>query len=630
MASNMISAPERKVFYCHALRRGNLRDIGKFLYRYFSPWFHQWRWKHGIYFRRKSTRSSTTEEARSDFLSTRKWRGDFQSVQQSVRDKYRVIIPPVAPYAGTFRAAGGKRLPWPTGKVLFDDPEDAHSWHRLYWALEWQGKETADQLADWFGRKPDDISTHPYTTSERIRVILELLGTFPIPEYLAEKLVDQVYRDATRLHRNMEFHLGVHNHLLNNARALCAAGHFFNKEPEAGAWLDSARSIWDKYWLELILDDGFFAEQSTVYHVLLTRTLLEYFWDIRLSGRDLPQGMTEKALSMCRITNILVRPDGSIPVFGDVTPDMPLAWLRGLPVVCYAADLLKDEIRDNTDGYGGGASAFFKRHNRLSAARRKKTDPDQLWESELFPSGGFLFARHKSGDIELTAHGDLRTDIYGHGDSGRGSFEIWWAGRRIVVDGGVPTYSLDGTGIYFRGPAGQNVITIDGIAPSLVHYESDRFPEWYTSLNGPGEWDHGESYASYTWMGFGRYRLGLRWVRTWRWGDTSIKITDHLEGWNGTVDVRGYLHFGEDGWHAAASRYFRNTQCALRITSRQEVRVELITMPHAPEYGVVCDRAQGITVFSKAKLPFEMEWTFEFELEDHEGRCAGSPEYLTA
>jgi hypothetical protein len=222
----------------------------------------------------------------------------------------------------------------------------------------------------------------------------------------------------------------------------------------------------------------------------------------------------------------------------------------------------------------------------------------------------------------LTAHGDIRKTALGHGDTGRGSFEIWWAGRKIVVDGGVPAYSLSTKEKDSRGPSGQNVIAVEGIAPSLLHYQMDVFPRWYRELNGPGSWDKGESYATYTWQGFGRLRRDLRWTRMWQWQENRITITDRLAGAGGRLQLDAFMHFGENGWSMNGIGNVSSRGCTLNIHGSERVNIELQNMPYSPEYGVMIAHAQGILISSRVRLPFELNWTFEFDLQGNSLSCA--------
>jgi len=47
------------------------------------------------------------------------------------------------------------------------------------------------------------------------------------------------------------------------------------------------------------------------------------------------------------------------------------------------------------------------------------------------------------------------------------------------------------------------------------------------------------------------------------------------------------------------------------LRTSEFVEVRLGDMQYSPDYGVIED-SQGITVNGKVRLPFEMEWSFEF------------------
>jgi hypothetical protein len=509
------------------------------------------------------------------------------------------------------RGAGGRRLGWGSAASFHSDREDAHAWHRLYWLLEHWGAKAQAALARSLALWPDRYASHPYTTSERLRVVAEVLGTHgeALDTDLKRQLVARLHADATWLARNVERHLGAHNHVLNNARALCAAGYLLAGYPEAARWLATARALWDEFWPQLLLEDGVFAEQSSHYHVMLTRTLLEYLRDAQLSGRPLPTGMLYKGRAMCRVTNLLIRPDGTLPLFGDISPDQPTAWLRGLPQVAYRAGLLDTTPRDKERGYAAGASAFFRERREMS---QRPDGASGDWRVTLFPEGGLLFAENAELGVEVSAHGDPRPATACHGDTGRGSFEIWFRGRRVVVDGGVPTYDPGPVRQQFRGAAGQNVVAIGGVGPAILADDAQALPPWYVDSNGPGMWRLDTAKACFTWRGFGRCRPGLAWTRSWQWSGNRVAVEDRLTGWAGTARVEAWLHFGEQGWRALSRETFGTTGCMLRVEAPAGLAAALVRMPHATDYGVVID-GQGIYLRGRVALPSVWSWGFEFD-----------------
>jgi hypothetical protein len=544
------------------------------------------------------------------------WQTDLSQTACTAREWFRVDPPPRGSPDATLRAAGGRRTPLSGGAKRFDDVEDAHAWERLSWALEPGGPGTLAELARWLDAPLSEKARHPYTTSERICTLVQVLGTFgeSLPDDLARQVLRRLLDDAERLADRFEVHLGVHNHLLNNARALCAAGRLVSDHRKASLWLGRARETWDEIWPKLILDDGVFGEQSSYYHALLTRTLLDYVRDARHARRPLPAGMTEKARAMCRVTNALMRSDGSLPLFGDISPDLPMSWLRGLPRACERAGLLDEPARDPVPGYAAGASAYFHELASKTPAVSFAT-PVQGWRSSLFPSGGYLFAAHPTMSLELAAHGDPRPASFCHGDAGRGSFEIWFRGRRIVVDGGMPTYQPGVVREGFRGAAGQNVVSIDDLAPALLQDQVRDLPRWYVDSFEGGAWQSDSSSATFTWHGFRRYRPGLTWLRTFRWSGVRIDIQDRLEGWAGEARVEARVHFGERGWEHPAPGLFTIGGCRMRLAGPRDWPTTLVEMGHATDYGVLVD-GQGVRMSGSLKLPASWSWSFEFESGD--------------
>lgn len=551
-----------------------------------------------------------------DQPSSLDWQTDLSQAAGLAREWFRVDPPPSGSPDGTFRSAGGRRAPFPSEASRFGDVEDAHAWDRLSWALEPGSERTLAELSRWLDAPLSEQARHPYTTSERICTLAQILGTFgeSLPDDLGRQVLRRLLDDAESLANRFETHLGAHNHLLNNARALCAAGRLVSDRRKASLWLGRARETWDEFWPKLILDDGVFAEQSSHYHALLTRTLLDYVRDARDAGRPLPAGMTEKARAMCRVTNALMRSDGSLPLFGDISPDLPTSWLRGLPRACERAGLLDEPVRDPAPGYAAGASAFFREpaseSPTVSSAPRVPG-----WKSSFFPSGGLLFAAHPSMSLELAAHGDPRPASSCHGDAGRGGFEIWFRGRPIVVDGGMPTYRPGDVRESFRGAAGQNVVSIDDLAPALLLDQARDLPRWYVDSLEGGGWEVDSSSATFSWHGFRRRHPGLTWIRTFRWSGKRLDIQDRLEGWTGQAKVEARVHFGERGWEHPAHDLFTIDGCRVRLVAPRDWPIALVEMARATDYGVLVS-GQGVRMSGRLKLPASLSWTFEFDSGD--------------
>ncbi len=608
-----ISAYEKYSFLRASVKNGQILQFFELYGRSLKQDFRKWRWKNGISLRGHTP--APTEDAMpvaADHIC------DFERIKSQAEEFFQVQLPQCSPKGNqTFRAAGAQRKSWPEGTVCFNDIQNIHAWHRLYWALELSGPQLNTRLSRWLNSPTDLHSSHPYAVSERIAVITQILGTYTLSHDLSRKLVSQLKADADWLTEKIEYRLGIHNHLLNNARALWCAGMLFKGESQANNWINTARSIWDEFWPQLILEDGIFSEQSSHYHVLLTRTLLTYYFDAVMSNRKLSDETVQKAEKMCHVTNILIRSDGSIPLFGDISPDLPTSWLRGLSVVCQRSGLLNTLPRDKFDGYAAGANSFFKsRYDRsipLDDSKSRKDNDD--WNSDFFPNGGLLFARHNKYNLELIAHGDPGLHGAGHGDTGRGSFEIWMKGHRVVVDGGVPTYLMDDKCKEFRGYKGQNGIAINGIAPSLLHYEATDLPDWYCSKGQRGHWTENESSATFTWYGFMRHQEGLTWNRTWTWSENRINIIDSITGWAGKASVEGIVHFGENGWQLISPNHVRNSYSDLTVKASSNFNLSLDPLCHSSDYGILKTEQGLLLKMDHVQLPVSITWAFEFKID---------------
>lgn len=606
----MVSASEIRNFCFSGLKRLKIFNVFLILYKINKKKSQNWRWKYGLHLKKtaKPTNNIQLFEYKSKLDFSVKL--NIFQIKENIIALYKNSIRLNHLNTKDFRASGGKRLPWPKNYTVYYDSQDNHSWERLYWVLDTDIKVVKIKLNQWFKTAPNEYRLHSYTVSERIINLSEFIGVEEkIDDDLFNKIILQIFNDAEWLNTHIEFHLNVHNHILNNARALFTSSQIYKGHNKSRIWLKKARAIWEEYLPKLINDEGFFLEDSSFYHIMLTRTALDYYADIKNSNLHISEDLKEKIKKMCTITNLLFRADGSFPIFGDASPDMPSHWLRGIPVISYKMNLLKEYPRDVFSGYAGGANKIVE-----SKIIKKRDDISrEQWSMKLFKNSGLLFCRNNQLDLELTAMGNPKVESFGHSDSGKGSFEIWYRGNKIVIDGGIPEYGLSKRAKYFKSHKGQNSIALNNLSPSLLEYERLFFPDWYTANQKPSKWKILDNKIKFKHYGFCRINEDLVWERIWSLLNNKIVISDHINGPKNKIMFNSSIHFCKDNWSLSDSNSIQSEDCHLLIDSLQEINIDLLEMDYSPNYGVV-KKSKGLNIYGEVKLPFILNYTFDLKI----------------
>lgn len=521
---------------------------------------------------------------------------------------------------GNFRLGGSyyQHVSNATLDSLVDD-EHHHAYHRLYWAVRYAqasvlGHKQAEEalchnLSNWleYDWEQDRFLAYPYTTSERIASLAEILfwirhGTLNRAISLIIPIKNRIWQDAIHLKQNIESGPPVTNHILNNARALYLASRILDELPESSEWRNLAFAIWENEFPQLVLEDGSFAEQSSHYHMLLARTALEYVLAAQQSARELPSGFLTQVRGMFDLLNDLLRDDGSLPCYGDISPDHTVADLWGLLASAYYYGLL----------------TCLPHHKATTILTLyycgREPSPSSIKDQEgspctLYNQGGWIFLQHNALNVQLSIHGDPRATTFCHGDSGRGSFELWWKGEVLIREPGNPAYYLK-TRHWYRSGHGQNVSCLNGLAPGISFEDQQKLPEWYYACQN-GEWVQEGNAVIYYANGFKRLHPSIRSYRKWFWNDDhQLVMREHISG-DVKVNFESFLHLGDAPWHQIAKDHFEcrtpTFQSIARMTlcppSGAQVRIKQTSF--APEYGV---ELPGRTVVIKLPVKLPVEW----------------------
>jgi hypothetical protein len=541
---------------------------------------------------------------------------------------------------GVHRLAGARICKInPDSIESLDDAEDAHAYHRLYWVRRfalaaYAGSVAARvalvrELPKWIKERAEKsaIAAWPYTRAERIANLTETL--FWIARSNREDLVQlivpikqQIWRDAARLASTVEFGLGLHNHLLNDARGLFLAAAALGPECDQSAqWRDQAFAIWDEYFPQLVLEDGSFSEQSSHYHLLLTRTALEYWLASRRTGHSMPIGFEDRIHRMFDLANEFLRADGSLPRFGDNSPDGPVSDLWGLLAAAFHYGLLPQPPRHRlvtplTFYYCGANPELPTSLER--AARR------------VFPNGGFAILRSSALDAELVVHGDCRGAAGTHGDAGRGTYELSWNGQVLVREPGSFYSSSDPNSRLYHSAEAQNVTSLDGLSPMIAKEDGRFVASWYKQ-NG-GEWETmPDGGVRFRCRAFSRLHSGITLFRHWRFDSPeSLAFEESIDGAR-RVNFESRICLGDAPWQpvhdeirgagkpGTAPAQLRKLLCVqpdgsfveMIITVPKGVSIELRDSAFLPEYGVE-KKSRTLLLTGFQQLPFS--WMVQWKL----------------
>lgn len=342
---------------------------------------------------------------------------------------------------------------WPHGVIL------AKAWaytRNARYAARW-----SELLEDWIARNPADAASpvwESYSVSERIVnwcLCLSLFWAAPrFQESMLSVLSAQLAEHARWLAAHLESRT-AHNHLINNARALYVYGTLFGvaRDRELG-W-----AILERELFRQVLPDGMLGEQSTHYHLLLTRTYVEACLIAMRSGQSIADAVLDRVRRMLAVAVAFIRPDGSIPVVGDFSPDTDVSSLVGMAGVgqWYLAAPPRDQPPLSEP------ALWYMRPEEAQACSAVCSVPE--CRSVYLPDAGYSIC--KSPHLDVVFQADPRADLIRHGHADLLGVSVWARGCEVLTDSGNASYTASVWLDYFRGAAAHNVLTVDGLPAYL-------------------------------------------------------------------------------------------------------------------------------------------------------------------
>lgn len=453
---------------------------------------------------------------------------------------------------GSIHLRTGSVCDWESGRCDASDPEHRDSFNRQYHVLTlaWAWALTADArfanaFSSGFGRwtaahppSADNPAWGAYTVSERIVTwgqAVPLLWNAPgFQGGFLTGLVQRLETEARWLADRLET-AGRHNHLINNGRALFLYGAWFgDRNAEARGWQILAEEL-----RRQVAPDGVLAEQSIAYHLLLTRTYVEALLT-RLTADAVEPDIAERIRGMVAAARAFLRPDGSVALIGDSSPDVPVDAL-GRFILGAAPTFRSDEAI--------GPIVAAESIERLSALLPRASDgASKDGRSLSLPDSGY--AIRSTSRQHLVVHADPRGLVLRHGHADALGLTLWAEGGDVIVDPGNSSYVPDEWLAYFRGSRAHNAPVVDDLPVTpydWVHQQlcSAEYRDAHVRLSTPREvngwWTVVGAHRGYARM-FGNATVARRIVAS----DDVVWITD----W---VDVPG-RHRCRVGWVWATLR----------------------------------------------------------------------------
>ncbi|HEY7517069.1 MAG TPA: alginate lyase family protein [Methylomirabilota bacterium] len=337
--------------------------------------------------------------------------------------------------------------------------------------------ELARQLAGWIEQNPTGVGVHWVESTEPAFRVLAWLWSLPLvldaPAFTPD-LCLRVLRSLVAQTRHIAGHLSIYSspntHLLIEALTLFVVGTVLRELHAAAAWREQGRAILEREIETQVRDDGFYREASSYYHAYAVEFYLIATVVGERNGVALAPAVRTRLEQMLEALAWLVRPDGSLPNFGDADGGRTLRL--GAPNLQRVDELLtsgailtgRTELRAGLPSTGEEAAWLWPD----GLARLAALGPAAA------PRGGRQFAdarlvverRRVDGDERwaLLDAGDMGMLSGGHGHAGCLGLGLYAHGRPLVVDRGTYVYNAaPAWRRYFRGTRAHSTVVIDGV-----------------------------------------------------------------------------------------------------------------------------------------------------------------------
>jgi uncharacterized heparinase superfamily protein len=296
-------------------------------------------------------------------------------------------------------------------------------------------------MEEWVRRNPPgkSVGWEPYPVSLRIANWIKFDLRPGRSGQLPASCRHSLYQQLWWLERNLEHDIQA-NHLLKNAKSLFLGGAYFSGET-ANRWLRKGRKLFLEQVEEQIRPDGGHYERSAMYHAIVLEDMLDVL-SIAIGSAELMTNadvavLVQRTADALGYLQDMTFPTGRLPMFNDsvtgVAPD--------------AASL---------KAYAHAILPLLDTHTPCEVALINK------------PHTGFYGYRHGAEMLLMDAGAPSPSYQPGHSHCGLLGFELFVAGRPVIVDSGVYDYEATTLRQLLRSTAAHNTVRIDGQEQSEI------------------------------------------------------------------------------------------------------------------------------------------------------------------
>ena len=452
--------------------------------------------------------------------------------------------------------------------VLWGGVPDEPLWNYQLHYFEWLFSEFqySDQylgrsqyfIQSWctsFGQ--GEFSLEPYPTSRRlVSWVKYYIQNKMLPEC---NVLNAMIGQSQFLSKNIENHI-TGNHLISNYKAMIFVGIYFHMSEMGRGFFNLGITGLIRELKIQVLEDGCHFELSPMYHCMVLVDLIETHSLMELSLDKISEFFSDLEEFSFLIQQKI---DQMISYITNLT--------AGITRIPFINDSCERQVLPLSD-------SMFLTASRVGDGRSDQKD-------DMFtPLSGLWRVSRGSFTIIFNVSKFGPDSVNGHSHADTLSFELWFGGRELFVNGGVSTYHDLRARKFERSSAFSNGLTFNGESSSEIwgKFRSGR-------MHSNPEAVAIKSKSEISLSGYIRIALGnggfANWFRNISLQSGLISVTDQVVGTFSSIKFRLRVHpevkvISSDG----SSVYLESTGAVFKVTWENYI-VKLRKSYYSPEFG---------------------------------------------